>query len=120
MRLRRRRRNLKGRKMKIKQIIKAIRNADQIVEGISNTIFKKEHVELIANERWKICKKCEFIDPVGDKCVAPGTQPCCGECGCSLAFKLRALSASCPKDKWTEIITDEEEDKLINRLENGN
>lgn len=105
--------------MKVKQILKAIRNADQIFEGVKNTIFKSEDVELIANERWKICKKCEFIDYKGDKCVMPGTEPCCGECGCSLGFKMRALSSSCPKDKWTAIMTEEEEDKLNERL-NGN
>lgn len=105
--------------MKVKQILKAIRNADQIFEGVKNTIFKQEDVELIANERWKICKKCEFIDTKGDKCVMPGTEPCCGECGCSLGFKMRALSSSCPKDKWTAIMTEEEEDKLNERI-NGN
>lgn len=103
--------------MKVKQILKAIRNADQIFEGVKNTIFKQEDVELIANERWKICKKCEFIDTKGDKCVMPGTEPCCGECGCSLGFKMRALSSSCPKDKWTAIMTEEEEDKLNERLD---
>jgi len=105
--------------MKVKQILKAIRNADQIFEGVKNTIFKQEDVELIANERWKICKKCEFIDAKGDKCVMPGTEPCCGECGCSLGFKMRALSSSCPKDKWTAIMTEEEEDNINERI-NGN
>lgn len=105
--------------MRVKQILKAIRNADQIFEGVKNTIFKQEDVELIANERWKICKKCEFLDNVGDKCVMPGTEPCCGECGCSMTFKLRALSSSCPKEKWTAIMTEEEEDKLNDRI-NGN
>lgn len=105
--------------MKAKKIIQAIRNADQILEGVKNTIFKQEDVELIANERWKICKKCEFLDTAGDKCLMPGTQPCCGECGCSMGFKLRALSSSCPKEKWTAVMTEEEEDKLNDEL-NGN
>ena len=103
--------------MRIKQVLKAIRNADQIFEGVKNTIFKQGDVELIANERWKICKNCEFLDTKGDKCLMPGTQPCCGECGCSMGFKLRALSSSCPKDKWFAIMTEEEEDKLNDRLD---
>ena len=42
----------------------------------------------------------------------PGTQPCCGECGCSLALKIRSLSSGCPISKWDAMLTDEEENKL--------
>jgi len=97
---------------KIKKLINALKNADQVFEGIKNTIFKTEHVELIANERWKICKKCDLIDLNGKNCVAPGTQPCCSSCGCSLAFKIRALSSACPEGKWEALLTEEEEGKL--------
>jgi hypothetical protein len=41
-----------------------------------------------------------------------GTQPCCGDCGCSLTFKTRSLSSDCPQGKWDALITEEEEDKL--------
>lgn len=35
--------------------------------------------------------------------MAPGTQPCCSQCGCSLGFKLRAMETECPHPagpKW--------------------
>jgi hypothetical protein len=101
--------------MQPKKLINALKNIDQVVEGVKNSIFKTEHVELIANERWKKCKGCELVDLDGKNCAAPGTQPCCGECGCSLGFKLRALSASCPHPegpKWDAVMTEAEEDKF--------
>jgi len=52
----------------------------------------------------KICNLCPLIDIKGSKCAIPGTQPCCSDCGCSLAFKLRAKEAYCTHPdgpKWT-------------------
>lgn len=98
--------------MQPKKLINAFKNIDQVVEGVKNSIFKTEHVELIANERWKICKGCDLLDENGKDCAAPGTQPCCSDCGCSLGFKLRALSAACPQNKWGAVMTEDEEDKL--------
>jgi len=55
--------------------------------------------------------------------MVPGTTPCCDErmggCGCSLGFKTRSLSSACPLSppKWEAIITEAEEDKLNQTLE---
>ena len=98
--------------MSIKKIWK---NRAQILEGIKNSVFKQEHIELIAAERQSICDKCELIDLKGDKCLVPGTKPCCGECGCSLEFKTRSLSSHCQHPKgprWDAYLTEEEEDTL--------
>lgn len=103
---------LKKRKMNIKKLLNAFKNLDQIKEGVLNTIFTKKEVEIIADERLKICLKCEHFDNQGSNCLAPGTQPCCSECGCSLAFKTRSLSSSCPKEKWSAWLTEEQEEKL--------
>lgn len=81
----------------------------QILEGIANSIFKKEHVEKIAEKRMDICNKCPHIDKEGSKCFVPGTQPCCGLCGCKLAWKTRALSEGCDDHRWEMILTPEEE-----------
>jgi len=94
------------------QYIGAFKNKEQILEGIKNNIFKKEHVEAEAALRWSICKECESLDTTGDKCLSPITKPCCSECGCSLAFKTRALSASCPLGKWNALMDEETEEKL--------
>ena len=94
----------------------AFRNRKQILEGIKNKIFKKEHVEAEAARRWAICKECESLDREGSKCMAPGTQPCCGECGCSLSLKTRALSSDCPLEKWLAVMDEDTEDLLIKNI----
>ncbi len=102
--------------MKNTSIIKIWKAKNQILEGIKNKIFKKEDVELIANERLHICIKCPYIDEKGDKCYLKGTQPCCSLCGCDLSLKTRALSAECDIKKWNAVLSEEEEDKLNESL----
>lgn len=101
----------------MKGIKKIFQNRKQILEGIKNKIFKKEHVEAIAKSRWQICIRCDALDVVGDKCMVTGTQPCCSECGCSLGFKLRSLSSACPLEKWAAMLTEDEEDELNKNIE---
>jgi hypothetical protein len=52
--------------------------------------------------------------------MVAGTAPCCNEklggCGCSLGFKTRSLSSECPKGHWKAELTQEEEDKLNEKL----
>jgi len=95
------------------------KNGDKIAEGIKNNIFKKEHVEAVATDRFQTCIKCSLFDAQGKDCLAPGTQPCCSDCGCSLGFKVRSLSSECPKGFW-DALTSEEEEELINNLINNN
>lgn len=103
--------------MSLLQIWKA---KGQILEGIANSVFKKEDVEHIAEQRMNICQGCTLYDFKGIGCMLPGTQPCCnkkiGGCGCSLKLKTRALSSACPKGKWKEELTEEEEDMLKQKL----
>lgn len=83
-------------------------------------MFKKEHVEIVYNERLNICKGCSNYDTEGVGCALPGTQPCCnqntGGCGCSLSLKLRSLSSECPLKKWPAIMSQKEEDMLNNQI----
>jgi len=95
-----------------KSLKKIWKNKEAILEGIKNNIFKKENIEVIAKERNKICKACDFLDTTGDNCAVPLTSPCCALCGCSLKFKLRSLSSECPEGKWEAVLTDDEADKL--------
>jgi len=88
----------------------------QILEGIKNSVFKKEHVEEVAAARNVICQSCDLIDRTGDECVMPGTQPCCSVCGCSLQFLQRSLSSKCEAGKWDAILSDDEEDLLNEHL----
>tara|TARA_R110000868_G_scaffold359245_1_gene621099 strand:+ start:554 stop:856 length:303 start_codon:yes stop_codon:yes gene_type:complete len=88
------------------------KNRAKILEGVRNTILRDELVEDVARMRRNICDECEFLDTKGKECAVKGTQPCCGDCGCSLTFKTRSLSSDCPQGKWEAIATEEEEDKL--------
>jgi hypothetical protein len=87
------------------------KDRSKILEGITNAIIRDEFVEDVAKHRMEVCDACEYK---GDKCLVPGTGPCCNDCGCSLSFKTRSLSSDCPKDKWKALVSEEEEDKLDN------
>ncbi len=52
-----------------KKYLDVFKNADKIAEGISNTLFKKEHVEAVATDRFQICIKCSLFDAKGDDCL---------------------------------------------------
>ena len=101
-------------------IIRIWKSKQQIIEGITNNIFKKEDIEQIAAERLNICQGCTLYDFQGSGCLVPGTQPCCdqtkGGCGCSLKLKTRSLSSECPLGKWKAELTQQEEDLLNEKL----
>lgn len=101
-------------------IFKIWKTKGQILEGITNSIFKREDVEAVAEYRMFVCKNCKLYDETGEGCMVPSTQPCCNEllggCGCSLSLKTRALSSSCPLKKWKAELTEEEEDLLNEKL----
>ena len=97
---------------KLGHLLKAFMNIDQIYEGIKNKTFKKDHIEAVAEYRWNYCYKCDQLDKRGTDCVVAKTQPCCKDCGCSLAIKIRSLSTECPLKKWGPIMPDEAEEKL--------
>jgi hypothetical protein len=99
----------------MKNVIKIWKSKGQILEGIKNNIFKVDHIEEIAQERLKFCEGCILYD---GKCAVKGTGPCCGDCGCSLKLKVRALSAQCPLEvpRWKAVLTFEEEYMLQQKL----
>jgi hypothetical protein len=102
-----------------KKLGDVFRNRKQILEGLTNSIFKKDHIEKIAAERLEICIDCSRFDPEGARCMIPGTQPCCSECGCKLSLKTRSLSSECPHPdgpRWEAILVQEEEDKLYKEI----
>ncbi len=94
----------------------------EILEGVVNSVKKDEFVETVAEYRMKICNTCEYK---GDDCAVPGTGPCCGACGCSLAFKTRSLSSVCgamekgEDPKWLPVLSQKDEDDLNSKVEEG-
>lgn len=103
----------------LKKYLDAFKNLDQITEGIKNNMFKKEHIEAVVTDRWKVCINCSLFDAKGDDCLAPGTQPCCSDCGCSLAFKMRSLSSECPKGYWQSLVSEETEELINKQIEDN-
>lgn len=103
-------------------IFKIWKNKGQILEGITNSVFKRDDVEHIAEERMKVCRRCpsKLYDDKGTGCMVSGTAPCCnqdkGGCGCSLNFKTRSLSAFCEQGHWHAELTQQEEDLLNQKL----
>ena len=101
-------------------LIQIWKNRDQILEGVKNSVFKREDIEHIADERMKICTSCKLFTTDDSGCMVPGTGPCCNKeldgCGCSLKFKTRSLSSNCPKGYWTAEVTPEEEDMINQKL----
>ena len=101
-------------------IIKIWKSKGQILEGITNSIFKKEDVEEIAAQRISVCHYCDLYTENDKGCMVAGTTPCCDErkggCGCSLGFKTRSLSSECPLGKWKAELSQEEEDQLNQKL----
>ena len=92
----------------LENVIKIWKQKDKIFDGIKNNIFRQEHIEEIAYERLQFCKEntCGQYDITGDKCAVIGTAPCCADCGCCLALKLRSLASECPKGLWKAELTD--------------
>jgi hypothetical protein len=100
----------------MKNLLKIWASKGQIMEGIKNTLFRKLDIEEAAGERREICRGCSYYDGAGKHCLAPGTQPCCGHCGCSLAFKTRSMSSECPIGRWKALMTQAEEIELDKTL----
>lgn len=103
----------------MKNVIEIWKHKGEILEGIKNNVFKQEHVESIATERYTVCQKCDRLDLEGSECLVPGTGPCCGECGCSMKLKLRSLGADCPLGKWDAILTHEENYLLQKQIQDA-
>jgi hypothetical protein len=93
----------------MKRLKEIWKNRRLIWQGFINTILVKRHVEEVAAKRLEICMDCDELDVEGKNCAVPKTQPCCSECGCSLAYKTRSLEASCPLSYWVAVGEEEEE-----------
>ena len=110
----------------LQQVKDALKNRAKIWEGLRNKTFKKEHIELIAEERLKICRAnmCGYHDPHGtsEQAVAKGFESC-GACGCRLDWKTRSLSSNCGLEVlnleplWTAYTTEMEAEMIKEALD---
>ena len=59
----------------------------------------------------EICNACKFNSiNRPKKYIRPDVF--CTICSCTLSAKTKCLSCSCPVDKWSEVLTEEEEELL--------
>jgi len=94
----------------------------QILEGWKNVVMPanelKGIIERTRESRLKICSFCdEHSDnakKTGYKSIRPDAH--CLNCGCTLSAKTSCLSCSCPLNKWTEVLTQQEEEEIKNTL----
>ena len=113
--------------MKLNQenLLRIWKSKGQILEGIVNRIFKQEHIEEIASERFAICESnlCGMFDPDGssERAVMKG-EPSCSGCGCALKLKTRCMSCHCHLQDigqhplWVSVISPAEEQLMMERM----
>lgn len=97
-------------------ILKIWENKGKILEGLKNKIFKTKDIREVADFRLRICGKCPHFDKTGKDCLIPGTQPCCGICGCSMGIKAYSMSSACDDGRWPAVMSEQEEDELNEQL----
>lgn len=112
-------------KINKENLIKIWKSKDQILEGIVNSVFKREHIEEIAQERLAICASnaCGLYDADGssERAVVKGSPACAG-CGCKLEYKTRAMATYCylqdmgEHPLWVAVLTPAEAEILEDRL----
>ena len=89
----------------------------QIIEGWGNHLLPRKELELVieqtSKERMEICNNCEYISSKFSS-VRPDIH--CTDCGCTLSAKTKCLSCNCPKNKWTAVISQEQQ----NIIDDGN
>jgi predicted nucleic acid-binding Zn ribbon protein len=82
----------------------------QIYEGWKNNLFPldklKDKILEVSSERMAICESCKNHSK-NHKTIRPDNH--CVSCGCTLSAKTKCLSCKCPIDKWSEVLTKEQE-----------
>lgn len=92
-------------------------NIRHILEGLQNTVFVKEEIEKIAEERYAVCKTCKHNSSNSQEAILRPDEHCL-KCKCNLHMKTRSLSSYCPIGLWASVSTAEEESLIDKALEN--
>lgn len=87
-------------------------NFKEILEGWKNDLFPAENLKQIIRdtqeERLAICKTCPFNSTPNT--ITAFTR--CKDCGCPLKKKTACLSCICPQEKWSNVLTPDEDTEL--------
>ncbi len=94
----------KGLSKKLNSLIFGKGSIDGYIEGVYFYENRNEIIEKLKNERAEICDSCDFIEfddyePIEDEDIRISGKMC-GDCSCSLPYKLRQTVDGCPKNKW--------------------
>lgn len=85
----------------------------QIIEGWGNHLLPRKELELVieqtSQERMDICNNCEYVSTKHSS-IRPDVH--CTDCGCTLSAKTKCLSCNCPKNKWTAVISQEQQNMI--------
>ena len=94
----------------------------EIFEGWRNNIIPPQHLKdeiaRVSVERMNICESCPHHSKHHSTPARPDAH--CVNCGCTLAAKTKCLSCSCPLNKWTGVLTSEQEAQYKSNVEKGN
>ena len=94
-------------------------NFKEIYEGYRNLTVPpkelKDKIEQVKETRLNVCKTCPFNSSNGKI----QTLSYCKSCGCNLKAKAACLSCKCPKNKWEDLLTDQQEDELKKEIQYG-
>lgn len=66
----------------------------EIIEGWKNVVFTDAEIELLSDERMKICNGCPHKE------INLLNIDICGLCHCPLIAKTRSPESKCPESKW--------------------
>jgi len=92
---------------KIKSLVGKLKNVNVVglVEGFTNKITGD--MEEVAMKRAEICVSCDMMEdePIKEMAIKDNeiksiSGKICGECFCSLPYKLRQYESNCPLNKW--------------------
>ena len=96
-------------------------NFSQIYEGWRNKLVPpadmKDTIQQVSKERLSICSECPFHSKNHKTPLRPDDH--CIDCGCNLEAKVACLSCSCPQDKWTAVMNDQNEEEQLKKNING-
>lgn len=76
----------------------------------------KNQIEAVSKERMDVCNRCPLQsdnrkrDNKRFKTIRPDVH--CTDCGCTLSAKTACLSCSCPKNFWTEVLSEDDAEQL--------
>ena len=94
----------------------------KIYEGWKNKLIPPKHLKQLINDtavlRTDICRECEH-DSLNTEHSPLRFDEHCTICLCTISAKTRCLSCSCPLEKWKAVLTDEEEEEIINEKIHG-